>query len=324
MAKKDRKAYQRELNRIEREEHARRVKMRKRITIAATTAIVAVALAGVGVWVYGMIAESHVGPGDMLSDGIQFVSTGTSSTASSNSITETNTDGIVAWGTPVATTNNFATTGRLDAQVYLDYSDNDSATFWSTNSSKLGTWIVSAYMNLEVHPIATDTSNEYAVRAVAAFGCVADGDPENAWAVNSALLAATATAEKDDTTLSVDGLSSIVANAGVTNTDVLACVSNGTFVNWAKAASERAAQSTLYGDNAAIATVPTLTAAGLTFDGDIDDADALVTFLSEEAVNAAIAEAGLGSDNASPSASPSASLSTSQDASSSASPSASE
>lgn len=320
MTKKERQAYQREVNRIEREERARRSKIRRRIVWSSLSIVLVAALAVTGIWGYGVIAAGYTGPEDMLSDGIQFISSGTTSTASSNSITETATSGIGAWGTPVATTNDFASTGQLTAQVYLDYSSTDSATFWSTNSSNLGTWIVSAYLKLELHPVALDTSNEYAVRAVAAMGCVADGDPENAWAVNSALLTATTTAKTDGTALSVDNLESIVSNAGVTDSATLSCVSSGKFRYWAEQASKRAAAGTLYDTKAAITKTPVLASAGLIYDGPIDNADKVTTFLSSDAVKAAIASA---SASASASADASNSASGSASASASASPSAS-
>lgn len=318
MTKKERQAYQREVNRIEREEHARRAKTRKGIAWTTVGVVVVSALVIAGVWVYGIVAAGYTGPGDMLSDGIQFVSSGSTSTASSNSITETHTPGIASWGTPVATLDDFASTSQLPAQVYVDYSDAKSATFWSTNSSNLGTWIVSAYLRLELHPIAIDTTNEYSLRAAAAMGCVADGSPEKAWAVNSALLAAAATAEKGSAVLSVDSLSSIVKDAGVTDTGVLSCVSSGKFHYWAEQASKRAAASTLYPDNSPVTTAPSFRSAGLIYSGAIDKADELTTFISNDAVAAAVAAV----KSASASASPSASSSASPSASSSASPSA--
>lgn len=316
MTKKERKAYQRELNRFEREERARRARSRRRILIGLGLLAVACVLAGAGAVVYQNVAAGAVGPANMLSDGVRFTTTGTTSTASSNTISVEQTGGIAAWGSPVANDTGFESTQKLTSQLYVDYTSADAATFWTTNSSTIGSWIASAYLTLDLHPIALDQSDEYAVRAVAAFGCVAAGDSAKAWDVNAALLAAAATAAEGGSALSVDALPSLIENAGVSDAAVLACVSNGTYRNWAVAASSRAATASLYAPSTAITKVPTFVSAGLVYSGAVDDSSALTSFISTDAVSAALA-------SESASASPSASAPASGSEPASASPSAS-
>lgn len=324
MTKKERKAYQREINRIERIEQAKHRKVRRVIGWTSFITVAAVAVAGAGWWGYTTIAENYRGPADMLSDGIVFVSTQYSS---SNTVTVSTTDPIPAWGTPVATTEDYASTGILNAQVYVDYTSADSATFWTTYATSLESGIVDySELTVELHPIALDTSNDYAVRAVAAMGCVAEYSPDSAWDANTALLQAASDAAENGDELSVDNLSTILSeDASITDETTLSCVTNGTFRYWAEQASERAATSTLYGDASPVTTVPSFRIYGQTYTGDIDDSDAFFEFINdaytqaqEDALAETDSEDSDASDSTSASASASASASDSASASSSA------
>lgn len=270
MTKKERKEYQREVNRIERADMQRRRRRNRRIGFSVLSIVMVGVLAGVGIWAYSTVTSWYAGPANMSSDGVRFVGAGDYST-----ITVTTTAGLAAWASPTPQADTFATDSEINGQLYLDFSDPDTKTFWDTSGDVLQSMVTYDYLALEVHPFAEDTSSAYAVRAAAAVGCVAAFNSANAWAVIDAL--ASAAGESSD----VDGIATVVGNAGVTDETTLTCVKNGDYTRWVKAASQRAAGGALYGDRVAVTSSPTFDVAGERYTGAIDDLDAMETFVTD-------------------------------------------
>ncbi|MFT4230663.1 MAG: hypothetical protein QM602_10270 [Microbacterium sp.] len=289
MTKKERVAFVREARRAERERLAR---LRRRRRIAGWTAggLAVVAAAGVGTYAVVHGAQEHAaeaaaeaeaaanaGPENMISDGLQWVSAG-----DSTSMTYTATDALAYGDQPTANVSTVSTTGVLDIQVYLDPTSADAAAFWSANGDVLEAYVVAGYVSVELHPVALDTSNTDAVAAVAAFGCVADAEPDSAFAMWDGIMQFGIDGADSGTAVTASDLVDAASTAGVTDADATDCIGDGGFTPWATAASERAAASVPYAsDGAGVTSGALVVAAGSVYTGDPGDADALASFLND-------------------------------------------
>lgn len=329
LPKKDRKALARELARLERERQARRRRRNRRLGWAgAGTAVVAVGVIA-ALAVQASVRAGQVGPHNMLSDGLVLTGDGSAVAAS-------RTSALDPGASPVATVVD-RSSGVLDLVLYLDYRSPEAETFWVANSASVEQWVTAGYATLEIHPLALldgatvstgagaspspsataspapsatatasaddsllgtmQTTGDYSARAAGALACVADTAPDSVLAVHDALLAAQPDLDEDG--LADDDLVALVQNAGVTDTAVADCVTNGDFTDWAQEATTRAADSVPY-DVGSVTTSPVVLVGGQQYTGDLGDADALLAFIEEVSTQlAAEAEA-----SASPSASP--------------------
>jgi hypothetical protein len=327
LPKKDRKAIARELARIEREVQARRRRRNRRLGWAgAGTAVVAAGVVTV-LAVQASARAGQVGPLNMLSDGV--VLTGDGST-----VTATATAALAPGASPTATTVD-RSSGVLDLVLYLDYRSPEAAALWTANSAAVQEWVTAGYATLEVHPLALldgasvstsgtasptpsasaspglpdtmATTGDYSLRAAGALACVADTAPDSTLAVHDALLAAQPDLDEDG--LGDDDLLALVQDAGVTDETVVDCVTGGDFTDWAREATDRAADGVPF-DVGTVTTSPVLLVGGQEYTGAPDDPDALLAFI--EQVSAELAEQAAA---ATPSASPSPSASASPTAS---------
>jgi hypothetical protein len=268
--KKERIAYAREIAAIRREELRMRKRRNRMLRVAAICTVTLVILGSAGLALYNQWKQGFAGPLNMLSDGILLTSDGTTVTPTSTARIEPDAD-------PVATDiSSYADTTTYIA-LYVDYDDADSATFMTTNAEQIGSWLTSAYIALEVHPIAASGS-DYSERAANAAACVANGAPDSFIAVNDALF--TAAAEDGFDGLSNDELSALISTAGVTDTDVLSCVTGNTFANWVAAETARAQAAIPNADVTAATTLPTILVDQTSYTGAFDDADAFTDFIS--------------------------------------------
>ncbi|MFT4212679.1 MAG: hypothetical protein QM626_12510 [Microbacterium sp.] len=273
LSKKERRELQREYAREERE-RAAIARRRRRIVgwiVGPTAAVVVLAI--VVVVVVAQVRDGMRGPQNMLSDGLLEEGSGDGSTYTAASTA------ALAWGdTPTVNTSDVASTGVLDIQLYLDPTDTASATFWSTNASSLVTYLEESAVTVELHPVAFGNSDA-GIAAVAAFGCVADTEPDVAWDYLAAMLTATAAGSPP----SSDTLLSLATSAGVTGTDTQKCITDGGFRSWAADVSTRAAESVPYAEGLltvhAVSDSPVIVAAGQTYSGAMDDSDAFTSFL---------------------------------------------
>ncbi|WP_217616973.1 thioredoxin domain-containing protein [Cellulomonas sp. GbtcB1] len=332
LPKKDRKALARELARLERERQARRRRRNRRLGWAgAGTAVVAVGVIA-ALAVQASVRAGQVGPHNMLSDGVVLTGDGSAVAAS-------RTSALDPGASPVATVVD-RSSGVLDLVLYLDYRSPEAETFWAANSASVEQWVTAGYATLEIHPLALldgaavstgtgaspspsataspapsatasasaddsllgtmQTTGDYSARAAGALACVADTAPDSVLAVHDALLAAQPDLDEDG--LTDDDLVALVQNAGVTDTAVADCVTNGDFTDWAQEATTRAADSVPY-DVGSVTTSPVVLVGGQQYTGDLGDADALLAFIEEVSTQLA-AEAAEAEASASPSASP--------------------
>lgn len=315
LPKKERKALARELARIEREREARRRRRKRRLGWAgAGTGAVAAGVVAV-LLVQASVRAGQVGPLGMLSDGVVLAGDG-------STVAAVATDAIPAGGAPVATAVD-RTSGVLDLVLYVDYRSPEAAALWQADGSMLAQWVTAGNATLEVHPLAlldgatvaapgtsaspaatpqpspsaTATTGDYSLRAAGALACVADGQPEAVLAVHEALLAAQPALDADG--LDDDELVALVQDAGARDDAVADCVRAGGFTDWAREATDRAADSVPF-DVGSVTTSPVLLVGGREYTGALDDPAALSTFVTEVAGQlAAAAQA-----DASPSASP--------------------
>lgn len=298
LPKKDRKALARELARIERERQAQRRRRKRRLRWAgAGTAAVAAGVVAVLAW-QASVRAGQVGPLNMASDGIVLGGDG-------SAVAAVRTAALDSGASPTATTVDRAS-GVLDLVLYLDYGSADAATFWSANGAAVEQWVTAGYATLEVHPLALaddaggDAAGDASLRAAGALACVADTTPDAALTVHDALLAAQPDLAAGD--LDDDALVALVEGAGVTDEAVADCISSGSFTDWAREATDRAAQAVPF-DVGAVSTSPVLQVAGQEYTGALDDPDALTAFIEQVSTQLA-EEAAAAEATASPSPTP--------------------
>lgn len=280
MSKKERRELRRERAREERRRQARLRRRRRIVTwIVGAVGTVAV-LVLVATMIVSHIREGMAGPANMASDGLLWEGAGDGETFAAAT-----TAALDAGAEPTTNASDIASTGVLDLQIYLDPTDADSATFWTTHSADLEYYLQQSAITLEVHPVSFDGSDA-SLAAVSAFGCVADASPDLAWAYLGNLLGATA----EGSAPAGDDLVDLAVEAEVGVADTQDCISGGGFRSWASAASDRAAESVPYAAEAtAVDGAPVIVAAGQVYTGALDDADAFNTFLGE-AYSAAVGE----------------------------------
>ncbi|TCO39285.1 thioredoxin-like protein [Rathayibacter tanaceti] len=232
-----------------------------------------VALVCWNMWSQQKIASA--GPANMISDGIVLAGDG-------SAVTVQTTPALAPEALPVATDES-ATRGRgiVAVDLYVDYLCPYCGQFETTNAEQLQSWLTQGAITLEIHPIAildsSSAGSQYSSRAANAAACVADEDPDRFLAVTAALFAqqpAEGTTGLDD-----DALRSLVTGAGVTDDDVLACITSGEFRPWVAAATKRATTEPLANSSLAkLESTPTVLVNGQQYTGKPDDASAFVSF----------------------------------------------
>ncbi|QZN84974.1 thioredoxin domain-containing protein [Cellulomonas sp. C5510] len=326
LPKKERKALARELARLERERQARRRRRNRRLGWAgAGTGAVAAGVVAV-LLVQASVRAGQVGPLGMLSDGVVLAGDG-------STVSPVSTGGIPAGGAPVATAVD-RTSGVLDLVLYVDYRSPEAAALWQADGSVLAQWVTAGNATLEVHPLAlldgttvaaptssaspsasaspepspsaTATTGDYSLRAAGALACVVDGQPDAVLAVHQALLTAQPGLDADG--LDDDELVALVQDAGARDDAVADCVRAGDFTDWAREATDRAADSVPF-DVGSVTTSPVLLVGGREYTGALDDPAALSAFVTEVAGQLAAAAQASASPSPSPSASPTPSAS---------------
>lgn len=152
MSKKERIAVARELAAMERED-ARYRRRRNRLAIGAIVGVVALAVgSAAGAVLWQRHQESLAGPENMGSDGILITGDGSTTTVQ-------DTGRVAPGGVPKATSEDVAA-GEPAIVEYIDYSNPDSATFTTTNSSMVEDWVTQGYATLEIHPVAPKATGD--------------------------------------------------------------------------------------------------------------------------------------------------------------------
>ncbi|GAA3892279.1 thioredoxin domain-containing protein [Leifsonia kafniensis] len=279
--KKDRRDQAREKARLQlaaAQKRERRVRWAWRGGIGlGLIAIVAV----IAIVIVGGARPAGAGPLNMASDGIVLTGDGTT-------VTAVTTPALAADATPVAT-DPTASPDTVNIVTYIDYLCPFCGQFEATNAAQITSWLTAGNATLEVHPIsildASSKGTKYSTRAANAAACVANYDPNNFLAVNTALF--TQQPKENTEGLTNAQLTTLVKDAGATDPKIATCITDGTFSAWVATATDRALSGPL--PNANIPKVngtPTVIVNGVAYTGALDDATAFQTFVTQQAAAA--------------------------------------
>jgi len=275
LSKKEQIARSREIARIRREQAVRR-RRRNRVLLVAGLAVAVLVVGGaVVLGEYHQAQERLRGPANMGSDGILLTGDGSAATAVRG-------DGVAPGADPVATrAADYAQSPYV--VLYLDYADPRSATLVQTAAADLEQYLAAGYVTLEIHPVALSDSgrDDYSSRAANALACVAEYAPDQFLAVSDALLKAAAADDFEHP--ADDALDVMVQQAGVTDSDVDSCISDGRFRPWVEAATDRATTRALpNSEEGPLTSTPLALVDGDPYTGDPTDADAFNGFLASQ------------------------------------------
>ncbi len=245
--------------------------------IVALLAVVAV----VGLVVFNATRPPTPGPLNMLSDGILISGNGTTATAVTTTALQPNK-------TPVPTDPS-KSKNTANIVMYVDYQCPFCKQFEATNAEQITKWVTDGMATVEIHPIAIlDNSSQgtkYSTRAANAAACVANFDPNNYLAVNTALFANQPAEQTPG--LTDDQLKALVKTAGAGGADVASCISSQTFASWVSAATKRALAGPLpNSDTKTVAGTPTVIVDGKKYPGALDDANAFYSFVGKQVIDA--------------------------------------
>ncbi|HWL02726.1 MAG TPA: thioredoxin domain-containing protein [Microbacteriaceae bacterium] len=238
-------------------EAARKKEKRNRILLQSGIIVGILAVAAVVVIIIvSSVRPASPGPQNMASDGLLIQAGGE----------VLRTPALQPGETPAP--NPTPTSGDvIEIQTYVDYMCPYCGQFEATNASYLRTLVESGAASLEIFPLAfldrASLGTAYPTRAMNAFGCVADQQPESSLRFNE-LLFENQPAEST-AGLSDDEIVALAREAGAKSTTVETCIRDQQFKSWTKAATDRATQ--LRG----VTATPTIYVNGQMYDGSLTD-----------------------------------------------------
>lgn len=277
--KKDRREQARETARLEREAQKKRDRRNKIflqggivLGVLAIVAVIALVLVNVN-------KPAGPGPLNMASDGILL---------SGSKMNAVKTPATPANATPVVTDKK-KHKDTVNIVTYIDYQCPYCRQFESTNAEQIASLVAAGKATVEIHPIsfldASSLGNKYSTRAANAAACVANYDPNNFYAVNSALFAnqpAEQTSGKTDAQII-----SVLKDAGSASSQITSCITSQKFVPWVGAATERIDTSGrtkvfkgVANTPVAFGGTPTVFVDGDLYTGSITDATAFAQFVA--------------------------------------------
>ena len=276
--KKDRREEARETARLMRAEQAkrdtrRRLLLRGGIGIGLLAVVAIVTL----VIVNTVNTPAAAGPANMASDGILLGSDGTAVSAATSAALTADAD-------PIAT-DQTALTDTANIVLYLDYLCPICGNFETTNGKQITDWVTAGNATVEIHPISIldrlSSGTKYATRAANAAACVADYDPNNFLAFNTAMFA-DQPAENSSGPTNAE-LASLAQGAGVTSSDVASCITDQTYAGWVDASTQRALAGPIpNSDIENVKGTPTVLVNGVSYNGSFADADAFEAFVTAQ------------------------------------------
>ena len=184
---------------------------------------------------------------------------------------------------PTATPNPSPTSeAMVDIRIYLDYLSESAAMFQSTNSELLKEWLTTGAATITYHPVATlnakSNGTKYSQRAAAAAACVGTLSPDWFYAFNNNLLSKQPKPETDG--YSDKEIAALAIASGVDAPErVRECIEDGSYLTWAREATERAQESLPDTDDLALVDVPTVLVNGQQYVGNLDDPAELNAFV---------------------------------------------
>ena len=276
--KKDRREEARETARLMRAEQAkrdtrRRLLLRGGIGIGLLAVVAIVTL----VIVNTVNTPAAAGPANMASDGILLGSDGTAVSAATSAALTADAD-------PIAT-DQTALTDTANIVLYLDYLCPICGNFETTNGKQITDWVTAGNATVEIHPISIldrlSSGTKYATRAANAAACVADYDPNNFLAFNTAMFA-DQPAENSSGPTNAE-LASLAQGAGVTSSDVASCITDQTYAGWVDASTQRALAGPIpNSDIENVKGTPTVLVNGVSYNGSFADAAAFEAFVTAQ------------------------------------------
>jgi protein-disulfide isomerase len=179
-------------------------------------------------------ASTDAGPKNMATDGIVFHGV-------SGSVEPVSTAGVPANGTPgpVATSN---ADGTARVVSYIDWACPACKQFEGSYSDQILDRVAQGKATLEIHPVSILDSkfqnSRYASRAANAAACVANYDPSQFLAVQSAFFESQPT--EGSSGLTNSQIKALIDKAGVDDPKVASCVDDESFKSWVTATTDRA------------------------------------------------------------------------------------
>lgn len=241
----------------------------------------AVVVVGLVIWgISANIQPAGPGPKNMASDGLLL-----QGNAKTGAITATKTDPIKAGGKPTATDDS-KLTKTVNITVYLDYQCPYCDEFETTNASQIKTWLKSGAVTYEIHPIAildaSSLGNKYSTRAANAAACVANYEPNEFLAVNTAFFA---NQPQEQTNGRTDAqIIKTVQKAGATSSKIPSCITSQKFKSWVGDATNRALDDKLPNSSVSKVTgTPTVIVNGKQYSGSLTSAADFKSFVTSQA-----------------------------------------
>lgn len=276
--KKNRREDAREQARLMRAEQLKREKRRSffvrggiGLGLLAVVAIVTLVI------VSNANAPAAPGPANMASDGILLGSDGTT-------VSATTTVALAAKADPIPTDQS-TLPNTANIVIYVDYLCPICGGFENTNGKQITSWVTAGNATVEFHPISIldrlSSGTKYATRAANAAACVANYDPNNFLAFNTAMFADQPAENSNG--LTDAQLTSLVQGAGVTSTAVASCISAETYSGWVDASTQRALTGPIPNANIKnVAGTPTVLVNGIQYTGSVTDAAAFEKFVTTQ------------------------------------------
>lgn len=245
-------------------ERARELREQRRKQDRRTRTIVAGSVAGgivVAVAIVALVLV-NIGPGgrgplNMASDGIRI----------GEGLVAQSTIGLPDGASPRPGATNPPEV--VDIRIYFDYLCQNCGTFVERNGDLIRSLVDEGAATVEFHPLAVLTTQsagtQYSLRAANASACVAEYSPDHFFDFTLAMLSDQPA--EGSPGLADDEILDRAQQAGVANiTRIKACVEQRAFVDWVRAATDRALAGPIPGSNVvAISATPTIIVDGQQF-----------------------------------------------------------
>lgn len=272
LTKNQRREQAREAARVAREKAKRRDRINSILVRGGVTVGIVAVLAIVAVVIVNSIRPAGPGPLNMASDGIVI---------EGPALTAVPSTAIPEGGEPVEhEAADFEE--PVFIQMWVDYLCPICGAFEQTNAEYIEQLVESEQAVVEVNPVAIlerfSAGSRYPTRAANAVACVANYEPDGFWAAHSSLFVD----QPAENTTALDN-SEIIARfeaAGVESDEVAACIDGGEFMDWAEAATDRAAGDPDLANPASGGFgTPTVFVNGERYVGSVTDAAAFQAFV---------------------------------------------
>lgn len=171
-------------------------------------------------------------------------------------------------------TREVAETPAVEIQVYVDYLSPGAREWQLANAKQLTSWVDTGAVSLSYHPVsmltAKSNGTKYSLRAAAAAACVAQNSPDTFFTFNGELLTRQPAVDSDG--FSDVELADLAQASGADDPKtVRACIEDGAYLSWAKAATERAVSGIPGTDGLALTGTPMIVVNGQQYVGVLGD-----------------------------------------------------